>query len=236
MKSWQFVSLAALLASACFAPVDQGDGGSGGGAAGGGVGGGAVGGGSGGGGATGGGVAGGGAGGGSGGGVAGGGAGGGGGMVADAGSECGGFAGFTCSTSDVCIWMDKSCGAADGTGICQPRPQGCPDIYDPVCACDGMVYSSECDAQAAGADVSVYGNCTPPTGLFKCGWRFCQLGSTYCEAVIGGAFGNPGQYTCQPLPSSCGNSASCACLSGVTCGAMCQGSASAGLTVTCLAP
>jgi hypothetical protein len=98
-----------------------------------------------------------------------------------------------------------------------------------------MVYSNECEARLAGTDVSAFAGCTPPSpSMFGCGWRFCDSNSSYCEEVVGGATG--AQHTCKPLPASCASSPSCACLSNEPCGAMCQGSASAGLTLTCLGP
>jgi hypothetical protein len=132
--------------------------------------------------------------------------------------------------------MDNSCGAADGTGTCQPRPQACPDLYDPVCACNGQVYPSECDANMAGFDLNSYGGCPPPAGTFPCGWGFCPHGTSYCQKVVGGPFGNPGSYTCQALPSSCGANPSCACLTPVTCGSQCQQTSGGDMTVTCFAP
>ncbi|MFT3837466.1 MAG: Kazal-type serine protease inhibitor domain-containing protein [Myxococcaceae bacterium] len=152
------------------------------------------------------------------------------------GDTCGGFAGTTCSSANVCIWNDKSCGATDGSGTCQPRPSGCPSTYQPVCGCDGQVYPNECVANQAGVDVSVSNNCTPPNGYFSCGWAFCAEASSYCTKTLGGAAGNPGSYSCDPFPSTCGTSPSCQCLSGQTCGGMCTGDVNNGLTLTCLTP
>ncbi len=39
-------------------------------------------------------------------------------------------------------------------GVCVPRPQGCFDLWDPVCGCDGQTYSNTCYANAAGVDIS----------------------------------------------------------------------------------
>jgi hypothetical protein len=43
--------------------------------------------------------------------------------------------------------MPTSCGAAAGT--CTPIPGVCPEIYQPVCGCDGMKYANSCFAQVA---------------------------------------------------------------------------------------
>jgi hypothetical protein len=98
-----------------------------------------------------------------------------------------------------------------------------------------MVHGNKCEARRAGTDVSALAGCTPPSPtMFECGWRFCYSNFSYCEVVVSSATG--AQYTCKPLPASCGSSPSCECLSGEPCGAMCQGSASTGLTLTCVGP
>src|SRR5262249_41726254 len=54
-----------------------------------------------------------------------------------------------------------------GLGVCEERPQDCPD-FDTCpggCGCDGLYYCSECEANKAGVDIrpgdtSCYANCT----------------------------------------------------------------------------
>ena len=72
---------------------------------------------------------------------------------------CGGFAGIRCDEGDYCDFEDDLCGAADGLGICRPRPDSCAPDDEPVCACDTMTYDNACEAAMAGRDVSADFEC-----------------------------------------------------------------------------
>ena len=109
-----------------------------------------------------------------------------------------------CAEDQYCDFPDGSrCGADDSGGVCQPRPQICPAIFDPVCGCDGQTYSSACVAAGNGVDVASEGECESPE-------RPCAS-SESC---------NPGEVcttedgVCNPPPG---------CGPGVVCPAVCYG-------------
>ncbi len=76
------------------------------------------------------------------------------------GRSCGARGTSFCNAGQFCSWKDQDiCGAFDAAGLCAYRPQICPQIFKPVCACDGNTYSNSCAAAAAGASVSSLGAC-----------------------------------------------------------------------------
>lgn len=226
LKMWTLIGIASLWAMGCGSTVDGGGTSSTGMAGSGGTGGNGTGGNS----STGG--AGGAAGnGGNGGGVSTGGAGGGSGVA------CGGFAGVLCVETEYCDYPDDICGAADGQGVCKIRPQACPEFYSPTCACNGMVYGNDCEAAAAGFDVSTLGGCMPPEPTqFNCGKGFCDAATQYCQRTLSDVGGTPDSYTCVNAPAACaGGKPSCACI-GDPCGSPIPGicaPSGAGFQVTC---
>lgn len=126
---------------------------------------------------------------------------------AGSGSTCGGLLGVKCATSEYCAFDPKSsCGAADQTGVCTPKPQVCNDISAPVCACDGQTYANECEAAAKGSSVLHTGACEEPSSGNSCGGlkpATCAK-SEYCNYPIATKCGSGDQTgTCTKIPGAC---------------------------------
>jgi hypothetical protein len=152
--------------------------------------------------------------------------------VPDAGVACGG--GAVCGPTEYCEYGTNRCGTDGAIGVCTPRPFGCPDFYYPTCGCDGTIYGNDCDAAAAGVDVSNLGNCEPPKGQWACGEHFCNRGADYCQRAVSDIGGWPDSYGCYPLPTSCPDPATCDCLSGEPCWSFgCEAAGPGELTITC---
>jgi len=109
-----------------------------------------------------------------------------------AGDRCGGFGGSACGAGEFCDYDDYSCAFPDESGHCTTRPTVCPDVYSPVCGCDGADYGNECEAHGAGTNVAHDGTCTTTADCRTAG---CPP-TDYCSLCWG-------RWACIPVGAVC---------------------------------
>ncbi len=114
----------------------------------------------------------------------------------DVAAVCGPFPGGACADTELCDL--RSC--ADGaSGVCVPRPAECVAVEDPVCGCDGVTYSNDCERLRSGAALAYTGACGSGTLCGGTAGFRCPAGETCdvrdCRPHASG--------TCVPVSDSC---------------------------------
>lgn len=104
--------------------------------------------------------------------------------------------GKKCSSHSECA-ADEYCKLADGEcfepgfmyelleGACAKKPEGCYEVWAPVCGCDSKTYGNDCEAARAGVSIGAVGECPKPdSGCYQdsdCeSGQFCKLKEGEC--------------------------------------------------------
>ena len=118
----------------------------------------------------------------------------------ESGGECGGPLDVECPKGTYCLTEAGACGEI---GVCAEIGDPiCPDIWAPVCSCDGQTHGNECEAAAAGASIAHEGECSDEQ---KCGgFQGLQCADNeFCEYENGTCDHADLEGVCRERPQAC---------------------------------
>ncbi|MFQ5478946.1 MAG: Kazal-type serine protease inhibitor domain-containing protein [Candidatus Binatia bacterium] len=113
---------------------------------------------------------------------------------------CGGIVGALCGAGEFCEFPPATCQWADQQGLCEPVPEACVMLFDPVCGCDGVVYGNDCVRRIAGVAKDHDGPCGETCGGIV--GALCAEGE-FCEYPPATCQGADLQGVCLPVPEVC---------------------------------
>jgi hypothetical protein len=60
-------------------------------------------------------------------------------------------------------FCQKEVGDCEGQGTCRSKGSGiCPDVWQPICGCNGQTYGNSCQAAIGGVNVATFQPCPSP--------------------------------------------------------------------------